>query len=455
MDGLRTDLANDEARLCAWIEKNLSGEIIYFKRDVRWRPAWEVDLREDGRVVQLYVRGERTAGLETQPLEREFEVLSLLEKRGVAVPHIFGWCPNPKAIVMQRINGSPYVGGAETNSDLRSAAEQYMVHLARIHNIPSEEAVAIGLPGPSDTEEIDLGYFKGIENHYLEDKTRPEPLLEFVRLWLKRNIPRRRYRPALITGDAPQFFHQGGKFLALFDLELAHIGDPLRDLASMRLRDMMEPTGTLSDLFAIYSQATGEHIDVAVLNYYTIAQIVCVPMNGTSTLRKPEMHPAYAEYLSWNLSTTPAVMQAMAQFLGIDLEPVVSVEGTQSRRHDVFAALVLACEALPLAEGHYREHPALSLARFALRADEIGGTLDALELQEAEKILGRSLRDLDEVEAELEKMVRTAGPERDEELIRFFYRRESRRLQTLQDYPSPIVHRGLAPINFPKVAPER
>jgi aminoglycoside phosphotransferase (APT) family kinase protein len=37
----------------------------------------------------------------------------------------------------------------------------------------------------------------------------------------------------------------GGRVSAVIDLEMAIIGDPMADLASMRLRDTIEPTGDL------------------------------------------------------------------------------------------------------------------------------------------------------------------------------------------------------------------
>jgi hypothetical protein len=52
---------------------------------------------------------------------------------------------------------------------------------------------------------------------------------------------------------------------------------------------------------------------------------------------------------------------------------------------------------------------------------------------------------MDEVELELERFVQAASPESDETLVRYFYRRETRRLQLLADYPSPIVSRGMGP----------
>jgi len=434
----------DDQGVRSWLQVNLKGDVVRFERHRRWRPAWFVDMLSDGVITPLYVRGERAEGLHTQPLEREYEVLKLLSANGVLVPRIYGWCDAPKAIFMERIDGEPYEGGAETVPARRAAVEDYMRHLAQVHRIDVADAVEAGLQCPQGPEAIALTYFAKAESAYFKGKIAPDPLVEFVRGWIRRHVPHHRDRPAVITSDAPQFFHRDGKVLALYDLELAQIGDPMMDLASMRLRDTMEPTGDLGGLFDIYEAAAGEPIDDQTLSFYTVLLFMCVSMIARPQLRIKPPHPAYVEYLSWNMSTTRSTMMAMAEYLRLDLDPVETVQPVATRQSVAMADLVAHAETLT-AEGHYREAPILSLARYLQRADAHGQTIEAQEKAEAEALLDRSLADMDEVELELERCVQAASPARDEDLVRYFYRRETRRLQLLADYPSPIVSRGMGP----------
>src|SRR3546814_14027226 len=66
------------------------------------------------------------------------------------------------------------------------------------------------------------------------------------------HLPLHRTQTALLIADAPQFFHDGERVTHIFDLELAHVGDPMADLASVRVRDINEPIGGMTQLLKRY-----------------------------------------------------------------------------------------------------------------------------------------------------------------------------------------------------------
>ena len=43
---------------------------------------------------------------------------------------------------------------------------------------------------------------------------------------MRRHLPLHRDTSVLLIGDAPQFFHNGQRVTALYDLELAKLGEP-------------------------------------------------------------------------------------------------------------------------------------------------------------------------------------------------------------------------------------
>ncbi len=89
-----------------WVERNVGGPIVRFERHPRWRPAWYLDVERAGEIVPIYFRGDRGAlDHGVYPLEHEMKVLQLLEKHAIPVPHVFGFCPEPRGIVMQRCPG--------------------------------------------------------------------------------------------------------------------------------------------------------------------------------------------------------------------------------------------------------------------------------------------------------------------------------------------------------------
>lgn len=61
-----------------------------------------------------------------------------------------------------------------------------------------------------------------------------DPLLEFCARWLRRNYPRHRESISFVTGDCGQFLSDGAQVTGILDVEIGHLGDPMRDLACFR-----------------------------------------------------------------------------------------------------------------------------------------------------------------------------------------------------------------------------
>jgi aminoglycoside phosphotransferase (APT) family kinase protein len=434
-------------KITAWLERQRHGQVLSIVKQDRWRPAWHVTVRKSGQTHKLYVRCDRGAGLETRPLKTEYAVLKLLQDHGIPVPGIVGWCEDPEAIVMADMDDRPYLGGADTDAALHGLVEEYVAIMARVHRIPVTEAAALGLALPDTPEQIAFDWFRESERVYRAGKTTAEPLIEFVRKYLRRTTPLHRQQRALLIGDAPQFFHDGNRVTAIYDLELAHIGDPMADLASLRVRDINEPTGGMTTLIRRYALESGMAIDWPALDFHTIASFISVPMRVDPTFRTIHPHPAFIEYLSWSWGTSRAALEIIAEAMGLELETVGSLPRRPSRGADALTDLVALCSRLPAPTGLMREAATLSLANFARRLDEMGGALDRIELEEVRLLLGTDVATLTEGEECLERFVLEAGPAQDAHLVRFFHRRIRRRLQLLQDYPGPIVTRGPTPVD--------
>ena len=102
-------------RAFAFVEKTLGGRIVRSGVHPRWRPAYYLDVEVDGEIVPLYFRGDRgdlDHGVYT--LEHEARVLIALERNGIPVPHVYGFCEDPLGIVMARVEGRPDLSTAET-----------------------------------------------------------------------------------------------------------------------------------------------------------------------------------------------------------------------------------------------------------------------------------------------------------------------------------------------------
>lgn len=437
----------DQDNIANWVNTHLNGNIINFEKLARWRPSWniEVELADTAANLQLHVRGERGPGLETQPLDMEMRILQILANNGIPVPHVYGWCDEPKAIVMQNVPGEAYAG-VETDAALQPLIEDYVSILADIHKLDIGAFVDAGLELASNENDSALAYLHMAERIWAANKQGPDPLTEFVRRWLRRNIPKGRNTRCFLVGDAPQFIHRDGALSCIYDLEMARIGDPLFDLASLRVRDTNEPTGNLPQLFKHYAAQSGQALDTATINFYSVLQFIAVPMISGPSLSGPKPHPAFIEYLSWGMSGTRSALEAMAEYLAIELEPAPKLDIQVSPYSDALTDLVAQCQQLPDMGGFFRQHPALSLAHYAHRADQLKHAIDALTLDGMATLLGSRPASISDGEAALEQRVLQENDDDTEALLRFFHRQALARLQLLQDYPSPVVSRGLGKI---------
>lgn len=429
-----------------WIEANL-GRVVEIAPLPGWRPAWNASVETSTGIVGIHVRGERGAGQETQPLRHEYNILSLLAREGIAVPRIHGWCDNPEAIVMDRIDAMAFTGGADGDANLHRLVGDYMAIMASVHRIDVNKAVAAGLTRPETPDAIAVAYFGDTNSYYLSHRSGPQPLIEFVRKWVLGHFPQHRTQTALLIADAPQFFHDGDTVTHIFDLELAHIGDPMADLASLRVRDINDPIGGMTTLLQRYVAESGRPIDWAALDFHTIAAFLAVPMRIGSVLATQSQLPAYIEYLSWDLGTRRAALEVLAGVRGVVLVPVPDIVPVETPDSILYENLMASCADLPAATGRLREAPALSMARYLQRRHGMGEEIERLDRLETEQLLGRSFATVTEVEEALEAFVLAAGPERDADLIGLFHRRTMRSLQLLRGYPGPIVERAPSAID--------
>jgi hypothetical protein len=149
------------------------------------------------------------------------------------------------------------------------------------------------------------------------------------------------------------------------------------------------------------------------------------------------------EYYAWEVAACRAALEVFAEINGVSLEPVEEITLRISiHKHAAMDLLALA-ERLPPPDGLIREHPILSLARYAQRVDEIGAEMERLEIDDVEALLGRRFESLAQADVELETFVHSRGEDYEVPLLRLFYRRVMRRRQLLRGYPAPIVERGL------------
>ena len=439
----------EEALVVAWITANLGGEVTAVSRQARWRPAWFVDVRlAGGADLHLYVRGERTDMAPIFPLEHELHVQQLLYDNEIPVPRVHGFCDDAKAIVMERTFGSvDFHDHAEVERD--SVMAHYAEVLARMHALDLEPFVRAGAHRPIDDREVARTGMRAYERAYRSSKRRPDPYMEFCLRWLERNPPQHDIRPAVVVWDSGQFMHRDGRIVSLLDLELAHIGDALMDLAGLRMRDTVIGYGDLHAFYDRYGAISGHRVDLDAIDYHHFAFSFTTQLALHRALADPTPESDLMNYKQWCSETNLYALESLAQFVGVALDEVELPEPEESPVSVAHHHLVRSLRAIRGVDemSAYQQRIAFRLARHLDRYDEIGSIVVERDLDDLETLLGVRPQSWQEGEDVLERFVLDSGADRDADLIALFNRRLHRQRMLLGPVGSAMTaHLPLRPL---------
>jgi aminoglycoside phosphotransferase (APT) family kinase protein len=421
-----SQMALTERLLTAWIEHHV-GKVLRVEVQPRWRAAWIVDAERDGKIVPLYVKGAREVHTMT-PLRLEGAALCILNENGIKAPFQYGYCEEADAIVMQRLEGESRLENIADIGVRDRIADQYVQAMVQFHALDPALFTAAGFPMPADPAELRLAQFNRVEAMYLGRKSMPEPCNEFLRLWIRRNVPAGDIKPAFITGDAFQMLYHDGNLAAVMDLEMACIGDPLFDLCCIRMRDLSEKTGTAATITRRYAELSGQPIDFEALRFHLVAFAAASSLLISDVMAKPAPETDYFEYYVYYHGSLRIALEAMAEAMGVTLDPFEEPEGTSGADAIHLTMLARAVDQIPAAgdmEKYLRGKAQAEIA-FLERRDRYGAALDRACQADLRDVLGEVPAEGREAEAALEIFVRHAGPEWDERLLRLFHRQALR-----------------------------
>jgi aminoglycoside phosphotransferase (APT) family kinase protein len=176
---------------------------------------------------------------------REARLLKALERTPVRAPRVLAVCEDPGVIgapfyVMERVDGMVVTDSLPEpldNPEQRSrVADELIEALVELHAVDWRAAGLEGFGKPTGYLERQLRRFSGLWEH---NRTRDLPEVERVYSWLSANLPA---SPAatIVHGDYrlgnTMFGLQApARLEAIFDWEMATIGDPLADLGYMMI----------------------------------------------------------------------------------------------------------------------------------------------------------------------------------------------------------------------------
>lgn len=427
----------------AWLGANIGGRVVRIVRQPRWRPVWFADVERDGELLELCVRGDRTDMPLIFPLDHEMRLQSVMHDHGIPTPKVYGWIDEPMAYVMDRVPGRNDFEKA-TEAERSTVIDDYLHILARLHSLPIGPFVEGGILRAASPAQSGTYGMSRYEKVFRSVKAYPDPFMEFSLGWLKRNPPLSHDRESAIVWDSGQFHHENGKIVAVLDVEIGHIGDPMMDLAAWRMRDTVIGYGNMAHLYARYSEITGEDIDLDAIQRHHFAFTLSNQLPLGAALRLPAPESDLMTNLQWCCETNLFATEALAEILDVELPSVDMPAPRESRGTVVLEHLVRNLRGVNTDDEfvQYRLRTMFRMARHAARIDEIGDAVSVDDLDDLHQLFDHRPASWLDGEAELERFVlANADTARfDHVLCALFHKRNLRAQMLLGPAGSAMAH---------------
>lgn len=239
--------------------------------------AWEAD--DAHYAVPCIMLAKAEPGQLETDLETEFCVLRAFEDSDVPAPpalwaDITGESLGSPTLIMERITGTPNIKALlspEPADANRAIAKDLAVAAGKLHSLEwrTKPLGKLSPPSPANAALEQVLYW---ERLFLKNRLEPLPALVAAFQWLKAHAPVAE-RIVLLHGDFRfgNFLYKDSRITALLDWEMAHLGDPMEDLA-WAYRPLWSPERhlALSDFAAIYTQHSGIPVPAESLRFYRL-----------------------------------------------------------------------------------------------------------------------------------------------------------------------------------------
>lgn len=317
----RISLQEMETRLRNFLATQVSGP--FEVRDVHWFTGgvskiqigftliW-TDAEGSAREDALVVRMDPNEGSNTTSRKREADLIGLVTGT-VPVPRVFAldeegdYFPQP-ALIYDFVAGVTKLPGSATgrvsgigtqfDHDLREKlADQFVDHLARIHNIAVEERGYGSLQKPSvGTTEAAGWLLNQGRRIWEEDRGFDSPIMEVAIRWLESNLPILDH-VSVVHGDYRTgnflFNPDDGVFTGWLDWERGHLGDRHRDLVwtsqpAFRTkgqdgREYVAGLIPLDEFYQRYEEKSGLKVSPDTVKFYQILNAFLVLCSAMAT----------------------------------------------------------------------------------------------------------------------------------------------------------------------------
>ncbi len=405
--GARSEPSLSESELRDWVASAVGGTVTAMRQITggnRYR-SWAVDVEAPGgTITPLYLRYQipRPPSAEPYTVSREAGVYQAVSGKGVSAPRLIAVHPDRHAILTERAPGRADFRRLTDAQHRVTVVQEFVAAIAKLHQL---DIAGMGLEdyAPSHTiadyVQRELDTWRGM----YEESGHTDPLIDLGLAWLYKNLPQPSERPVLAHGDAGpgNFLFENGRMTALLDWELAHLGDPMEDLAWFSMRCVMEPVPDFAGRIRDYERLSGRPIDRARVLYHRVFVSTRVVIIRHRNVTGEPGNSIVSRGLNRRL-----LIDALAGAIGVTLPAPVVAEAPPTARTPLYEDVIEDLRA-KMAE---RTDDAVIVAsaknaakvlKYLRESDRLGPAIEAADLEAFQGLLGVRPRTVTEGQAHL------------------------------------------------------
>lgn len=344
-----------------------------------------------------FLRADRSAhdDHEHYTLRREASLYRAVHAIGLPSPALIGIHPDLEAVVLERVEGDAAFARLEP-ADQSAIMEHFTPWLARLH---AADPADLDLPDLGEVTTISDAVRRELDiwEARLESTGVADPILTACFIWLRDHVPHTgATQPSLVQGDTGpgNFLHDGRRVTAFLDFELAHVGDPMEDLAWVGTRNAQEPVPDFEHFLAQYAAAAGAEPDRDRIRYHALfAELRIAVLGAERAGAQSELDAEHGNRLIYGALHRRLTVEALAAAMGAELPVIELPELADSDDTKYFDATLhqMRHRIGPELDDPYAARLLKGLARvvkYLREVDRSGGAHTAAELHDLEVLLG-------------------------------------------------------------------
>ncbi len=386
--------------LFAWVAAVCGGRIVHCMQTAGGNRchSWAIDVTDDsGTVSEVFLRyaPPRPPGVEPYTVHREAQVYRAIAAAGLQAPRLIAEHPHLEAVLTSRSHGI-----AEFRRLVDPAAKQAIIgelmdNLARLHRT---DVTGLMLDGGTSGARIadhvraELGIWRAM----YEESARPDALIDLALRWLDTAMPDPDGPVVLAHGDAGpgNFLFEHGRLTALIDWELAHLGDPMEDLAWLSMRCVMEPVPDFTAALRDYERFAGTPVDRARVLYHRVFVSTRVVIIRHRNVTGEPAHAIVSRALNRRL-----LIEALAEASGTTIEKPAPIELTPTPRAALYEQVLTDLRDVVVArstDGQViaKAKNAAKVIKYLQAHDRLGEAIESADRQSLSALLNTPVTDL-------------------------------------------------------------